>query len=80
ALAWHARGQRFDPAYLHHKNKNENPSRNGWDFFVCEILCFICPRQPEIFMQRRNRWRGKLNKAALISKMSASRRRSIAAQ
>jgi hypothetical protein len=19
ALAWHARGQRFDPAYLHHK-------------------------------------------------------------
>ncbi|EEP68295.1 hypothetical protein GCWU000324_00187 [Kingella oralis ATCC 51147] len=43
-------------------------------------MCFICPRQPEIFMQRRNRWRGKLNKAALISKMSASRRRSIAAQ
>jgi hypothetical protein len=23
ALAWHARGQRFDPAYLHHVKEND---------------------------------------------------------
>ena len=26
ALAWHARGQRFDPAYLHHYFEQISPS------------------------------------------------------
>ena len=29
ALAWHARGQRFDPAYLHHKTHQTSSSTSG---------------------------------------------------
>ena len=49
ALEWHSRGQRFDPAYLHHRKRN-----GGLPFFFCSEtthlilfqrksnLCFYC--------------------------------------
>src|SRR6185369_17581258 len=30
ALAWHARGQRFDPAYLHHCTTRRTPRAFSW--------------------------------------------------
>ena len=36
ALEWHSRGQRFDPAYLHHeRHKSEIRFRKEADFCLC---------------------------------------------
>ena len=38
ALEWHSRGQRFDPAYLHHeRHKSEIRFRKEADFCLCSI-------------------------------------------
>ena len=33
ALAWHARGHRFDPGILHHKDLSENSGRSFFYIF-----------------------------------------------
>ena len=39
ALAWHARGHRFDPGILHHKDLSENSGRS---FFTYSIISASC--------------------------------------
>ena len=39
ALAWHARGHRFDPGILHHKDLSENSGRSFFAYSIISALC-----------------------------------------
>ena len=49
ALAWHARGQRFDPAYLHQKDLGSSKRNRifaNLDFKLAMFLSIILPLCP----------------------------------
>ena len=41
ALEWHSRGQRFDPAYLHHKSFEIYGFRSFFLFILCRFVCIF---------------------------------------
>ena len=60
ALEWHSRGQRFDPAYLHHQKNLENIGFQGFFLFPPQYATSKAyKRQPELqfakkFLYSRN--------------------------
>ena len=54
ALEWHSRGQRFDPAYLHHRKSHRKPfGLRCFSLFVGKFQTFYAKM---IFAQNRQNW------------------------